>query len=407
LLHEKPIDLRHICLFYLGHIPTFLDIHLSGVLDEPHTEPENFNHIFERGINPNVDDPTQCHAHSEVPQKKEDWPTLSSLLDFKSRVRQRLLKVYYDVASGTLEMTRKVGRVLFMTWEHEAFHTETLLYMLLRTVGQGTLPPSGFVPPPWSALTDGWDKAPLPPSPTVTLGPETVTLGHNDSENDDASKEVENHEFGWDNENPQRQVDVGEFRIEWRPVSNGDFYEFYNSGGSDKVAFPKSWCMVDGEVSVLTVYGPVPMKVAHLWPVMTTYDDLSTYAIVKGGRIPTETELRLFLDKFECGYEGGSNVGFRNWHPVPSTTGIPGKGGNGHNGGVWEWTSTVFDSYEGFEPSKLYPGFSQDFFDSQHQVVIGGSFATVPRQANRRSLRNYYQHNYPYAWIGARVAYDV
>ena len=42
LLYEKPIDLRHICLFYLGHIPTFLDIHLSRLLDEPHTEPENF-----------------------------------------------------------------------------------------------------------------------------------------------------------------------------------------------------------------------------------------------------------------------------------------------------------------------------------------------------------------------------
>jgi hypothetical protein len=42
LLHKNPIPLRHICLFYLGHIPTFLDIHLSRLLREPHTEPENF-----------------------------------------------------------------------------------------------------------------------------------------------------------------------------------------------------------------------------------------------------------------------------------------------------------------------------------------------------------------------------
>ena len=42
LLYEKPIDLRHICLFYFGHIPTFLDIHLSRLLGEPHTEPDNF-----------------------------------------------------------------------------------------------------------------------------------------------------------------------------------------------------------------------------------------------------------------------------------------------------------------------------------------------------------------------------
>lgn len=42
MLFEKPIDLRHICLFYLGHIPTFLDIHLSRLLEEPHTEPEEY-----------------------------------------------------------------------------------------------------------------------------------------------------------------------------------------------------------------------------------------------------------------------------------------------------------------------------------------------------------------------------
>lgn len=42
MLLQKPIDLRHICLFYLGHIPTFLDIHLSRLLDEPHTDPQEF-----------------------------------------------------------------------------------------------------------------------------------------------------------------------------------------------------------------------------------------------------------------------------------------------------------------------------------------------------------------------------
>ena len=78
MLFEKPIDLRHICLFYFGHIPAFLDIHLSNLLGEPNTEPEHFKvrviftfplvvflpsrqYLFERGIDPNVDDPTQIH----------------------------------------------------------------------------------------------------------------------------------------------------------------------------------------------------------------------------------------------------------------------------------------------------------------------------------------------------------
>jgi hypothetical protein len=29
MLMQKPIPLRHIPLFYLGHIPAFLDIHIS------------------------------------------------------------------------------------------------------------------------------------------------------------------------------------------------------------------------------------------------------------------------------------------------------------------------------------------------------------------------------------------
>ena len=68
---------------------------------------------------------------------------------------------------------------------------------------------------------------------------------------------------------------------------------------------------------VRTLYGPVPMNVAQHWPVIASYNDLSTYATVKGGRIPTEAELRLFYDTFDSGYGGGGNVGFRNWHPVP------------------------------------------------------------------------------------------
>lgn len=42
MLFQKPIDLRHICLFYMGHIPTFLSIHLCRLLEEPDTEPAHF-----------------------------------------------------------------------------------------------------------------------------------------------------------------------------------------------------------------------------------------------------------------------------------------------------------------------------------------------------------------------------
>jgi len=410
MLHEKPIDLRHICLFYLGHIPAFLDIQISKVLKEPNTEPEHYKYLFERGIDPDVDDPEQCHPHSEVPNKLEDWPSLPDILQFQGRVRARLMSLYDDIDSGRRLLTRRLGRLLFMTVEHEAMHAETLLYMLLQRAGTGTIPPPDFFKPNWESLAAAWDATPTPTCETVVLGPATVTLGHDDVEaednNPDKVRDVDGHEYGWDNENPKRTVEVQQFEISWRPVTNGEFYEFYLGQGKDRIELPASWVVEDGVVQVRTLYGPVPMDVAKHWPVMTSYDNLSTYATVKGGRLPTEPELRLFYDNFHFGYEGGANVGFRNWHPLPATTGTARNGGKGDNGGVWEWTSTAMDKVEGYVPSGLYPGYSADFFDGKHHIVIGGSYATTPHISERRSFRNWYQRGYPYAWVGGRIVYD-
>ena len=56
--------------------------------------------------------------------------------------------------------------------------------------------------------------------------------------------------------------------------------------------------------------------------------------------------------------------------PTTTQTDNGGRLLNGHNGGVWEWTSTEFQGHDGFEASKLYPGYSADFFDGKHFVVV-------------------------------------
>lgn len=63
-------------------------------------------------------------SHSEVPEKDEDWPALDEILEFRDRVWERTRALYADIESGKRQLTRKVARVLFMVFEHQAYHTE-------------------------------------------------------------------------------------------------------------------------------------------------------------------------------------------------------------------------------------------------------------------------------------------
>jgi len=199
--------------------------------------------------------------------------------------------------------------------------------MLIQRAGTGTLPPPNFIRPQFEALSKVWDEEYTAFynssfGSTVTIGPQAVTIGHDDLETDDDTKPFDPaHEFGWDNENPRREVEVPQLKISWRPVTNGEYYSHWSNPsknqGNDKVKMPASWVERDGEILVRTLYGPVKFDVAKHWPVQTDYDDLSTYARIKGGRIPTVAELAAFSELYENGFVGRANVGFRNWHPTP------------------------------------------------------------------------------------------
>jgi len=109
----------------------------------------------------------------------------------------------------------------------------------------------------------------------------------------------------------------------------------------------------------------------------------------------------LFIDLQGC------NVGFKHWHPTSVTSEGSRLRGQGDVGGFWEWSSTPLASHEGFKPMDLYPGYTADFFDEKHNICLGGSWATVPRIAGRKSFVNWYQRNYPYVWCTARLVRDA
>jgi formylglycine-generating enzyme required for sulfatase activity len=73
-------------------------------------------------------------------------------------------------------------------------------------------------------------------------------------------------------------------------------------------------------------------------------------------------------------------------------------------GNGWEWTGTPFQPFPGFRADLPdYPGYSADFFDGRHSVLLGGSWAT-DRRLVRRSFRNWYQPHYPYVFTKFRLA---
>jgi hypothetical protein len=115
---SKPIDLRHPYIFYIGHLPAFLDMQLSKALNESPLGPDNFPVIFERGMDPIIETPNICHPHSKAP---DQWPLLKDVLEYRDRVRKRAL--------NTLTITQpanRLVRIMNMTYEHEAMHAEVV-----------------------------------------------------------------------------------------------------------------------------------------------------------------------------------------------------------------------------------------------------------------------------------------
>lgn len=309
-LLSQPIKLRNACIFYLGHIPTFLAIHLHRATGEGVNGLDHYRRIFERGIDPDVDDPELCHDHSEIP---DEWPPAGEILTFQERVRTHVQGLYTtQIATNNAA----VRRALWIAFEHEAMHLETLLYMLVQ--GEKIQAPVGTIDPDFEAMANE-AEAKAVPNAWIDVPARTLSLGMNDDEKDDKSRGY----LGWDNEKPIRSVDVAAFSAKARAITNGEYAKYLEDCSSDCI--PASWVLsvrsenksngyspnssngsidqlsrTNGQAhisfienkAVRTVFGQIPLKFALHWPVMASYDELVSCAKYMGGRIPTLEETR-------------------------------------------------------------------------------------------------------------------
>lgn len=381
--YDRPIPLRHPFVFYDGHLPAFSFLTLNvRALGEPSVDP-SLERLFQRGIDPSS--ATDAARHGA-----DRWPSPEAVSAFARACDRRVVEA---IAFATLEdpnVPRLVrGQAVYTALEHEMMHHETLLYIVHQ------LDPSKK-----KRIAQRHADRASPPNELRTVAGGLATLGA-----DRATLA-----FGWDNEFPQMQARVAEFAMTAYPVTNGDWLDFVADGGP----VPPFWRERDGTWMLEGAFETLPLP--QSWPVYVSQRQASAYAAWRGMRLPTEAEYHRAAFATPSGTErhfpwgdaapasAHGNFGFERYDPEPvdehpagaSAWGIYDLVGNG-----WEWTSTPFAPFDGFEPMASYPEYSADFFDGKHYVLKGASPVTSKRLI-RRSFRNWFYDDYPYSYAKFR-----
>jgi len=370
-LYSRPIPERHRLIFYLGHLEAFdwnqicrQGLHMASFHPE-------FDRLFEFGIDPPV---------GQAPQDQpSDWPQVQEIQAYNRRAREIIDEV----------LPSAPPQIVHVALEHRWMHAETFAY-LLHNVPYDQKAKVGTAERHSSA---GANLTMLDiPAGVATLGQKSG-------------------EFGWDNEFAEHKVNVPAFAISKYKVTNGDYLEMVEAGAAP----PHFWNRKNGEWIYRGMFGETPLPLNA--PVYATYNEARAYANWKGKQLPTEAQFHRAAfgtpSDDERVYPWGDaaptaahgNFDFHHWDPVnvdatpagDSAFGVSQLVGNG-----WEWTATPFGPFSGFQEFPFYPGYSKNFFDEEHYVMKGGS----PRTAApllRRSFRNWFRPNYPYAYVSFRL----
>ncbi|KAJ1799506.1 hypothetical protein LPJ59_001782 [Coemansia sp. RSA 2399] len=301
-LHDKPIDLRHPFIFYLGHMPAFADIHMAAADSEPLTEPAIYAQWFERGIDPNIKSKAVSHSHSEIP---DHWPDVDDIVAYRDRVHSRILRWLekYEKCNGAVPAND--ARHVWMAFEHQAMHIETFFYMVLQ------MPPSDIQSPANVRFRSLEERVPVGQWMRYSGGKDIAFGLANDDEQSLNEKSLSpNHVFGWDNEGPQTRTNIEPFSIQSRPITNQEYSEFLSALASRKDIscsrisdlVPCSWVNITSrsnnstplavEYGVRTVVGApsIVNSEAALWPVFVSHKQADAYAKWRGKRLPSEAE---------------------------------------------------------------------------------------------------------------------
>jgi ergothioneine biosynthesis protein EgtB len=230
--------------------------------------------------------------------------------------------------------------------------------------------------------------------------------------------------FSFDNEGPRHRQWLEPYELMNRPVTHGEWLAFVQDGGytdprwwlaagwdwlrAQQIRAPLYWALPAtgaGLPSVFTLHGPVPLDphtpVTHI----SAYeaDAFARWASscrreCRGARLPTEAEWEASAAPLPV---QGNFVESAALHPMPAHQG--GQGLQQLFGDVWEWTSSSYSAYPGYQSAAGAVGEYNGKFMVNQLVLRGGSCASAATHL-RATYRNFFPTDARWQFSGLRLA---
>lgn len=393
--YARPEPLRHPLIFYLGHTACFYINKLNiGKLSETRINPL-YESIFSIGVDEmSWDDLNEDHY---------DWPSVEEVRHYRDQVFEFMEQ---QIRTTPLEMPISWNSpfwVILMGIEHQRIHIETSSVIIRRLPIDQVTPLAEWKLCPQSAAPP--ENSLLP----VTGG--TVSLG----------KQRDHHLYGWDNEYGRQQTEVWDFTASQYLVSNREFLSFVEDNGYTREEYwtregwnwrqytkatePLFWITNEGEYKLRTMAHIIDMP--WDWPVEVNYLEAKAFcnwlaAQTKSSlRLPTEAEFHRLLDLHTPPDQpywetAPGNINLEHWaSSCPVNTFSFGDFAD-IIGNVWQWTETPITGFTGFEVHPCYDDFSTPTFDTQHNLIKGGSWISTGNLATQECRyafrRHFFQH---------------
>ncbi len=355
----------------LGHIANFEELWLVQTIGRREPLHGDLGRFYDA-----IENPRRTRGRLPILRDAE-------LRDYLAEVRERTLEVLAEVEIGAdaEDPLLREGFVYEMLIAHELQHNETMLQLLMMVEGYR---PASLTAVAGSASPEQGGKPPGSDTGTaemIRVDGGTHPIGAPPTG------------FAYDNERPRHTVELAPFEIDRLPVANAAYAAFMAETGAEP---PLYWDR-EGDDWVWTAMGRrAPVDPAS--PVVhVSWNEADAFARWAGKRLPTEHEWEAAARAAPPSLEG--TAGAR------GDEGLQRAGALHAVGRVWEWTSSDFFAYPGFEAFP-YPEYSEVFFGDEHKVLRGGSWATHPA-VMRPSFRNWDLPGRRQIFAGLRCARDV